>query len=121
MARKVILDVDPGIDDAMALCLALTNPELDVVAVTAVGGNTSPERATLNVQTIVEQLDPPRWPRLGAASSPDEGLPVDGRHLCGLDGLGGTQFAVAERQPVRVHHAGHLPPARDRRGDALLA
>ena len=36
MTRKVILDVDPGIDDAMALCIALSNPALDVVAVTAV-------------------------------------------------------------------------------------
>jgi purine nucleosidase len=76
----------------------MSDPRLEVVAATAVGGNVSPERATLNVQTILEQLDPPRWPRLGAASPPDAGLPVDGRHLYGIDGLGGTQFAVAERQ-----------------------
>ena len=65
MARKVILDVDPGIDDALALCLAIFEPELDVVAVTAVGGNVSPAQATRNVQVILEQLDPPRLPRLG--------------------------------------------------------
>jgi purine nucleosidase len=98
MARKVILDVDPGIDDAMALCLALTNPELDVVAVTAVGGNVAPGQATRNLQAIVEQLDPPRWPRLGAASEPDNRLAVDRRNLYGSDGLGGTSFVVAERQ-----------------------
>jgi inosine-uridine nucleoside N-ribohydrolase len=98
MARKVILDVDPGIDDAMALCIALFDPRLEVLAVTAVGGNIAPDQATLNVQTIVEQLDPPRWPRLGTASPPDAGLPVDGRYLYGIDGLGGIQFAVAERQ-----------------------
>ncbi len=98
MARKVILDVDPGIDDAMALCMALFDPELEVVAVTAVGGNCSPEQATRNVQAVIEQLDPPRWPRLGAASPPDDGLPVDGRHLYGADGLGDTNFDVAERQ-----------------------
>jgi len=99
MARKVILDVDPGIDDAMALCTALFDPRLDVVAVTAVGGNCAPAQATRNVQTIIEQLDPPRWPRLGAASPPDDGLPVDGRHLHGIDGLGGSHFEVAE-----LHH-----------------
>jgi len=98
MARKVILDVDPGIDDAMALCLALTDPDLEVVAVTAVGGNVSPTQATRNVQAIVEQLDPPRWPRLGAASDPDNRLTVDRRGLYGSDGLGGANFAVAERQ-----------------------
>ena len=100
MARKVILDVDPGIDDAMAMCIALFDPGLEVVAVTAVGGNCDPEQATRNVQTVIEQLDPPRWPRLGAASPPDEGLPVDGRHLHGDDGLGETNFPVAERQHV---------------------
>jgi inosine-uridine nucleoside N-ribohydrolase len=99
MARKVILDVDPGIDDAVALCIALFDPRLEVLAVTAVGGNCAPENATRNVQAIVEYLDPPRWPRLGAASPPDAGLPVDGRHLHGIDGLGGTHFDVAE-----LHH-----------------
>lgn len=98
MARKVILDVDPGIDDALALCLALSNPDLDVVAVTAVGGNVSPVQATRNVQAIIEQIDPPRWPRLGAASEPDNRLVVDRRSLFGSDGLGGTSFVVAERQ-----------------------
>ncbi|MBN1911730.1 MAG: nucleoside hydrolase [Pirellulales bacterium] len=96
MPKKVILDVDPGIDDAMALCLALFNPELDVVAVTAVGGNCPPDQATRNVQAIIEQLDPPRWPRIGAASPPDHALPVDGRYLHGSDGLGGANLQVAE-------------------------
>jgi inosine-uridine nucleoside N-ribohydrolase len=98
MGKKVILDVDPGIDDAMALCLALANPELEVVAVTAVGGNVAPAQATRNVQALVEQLDPPRWPRLGAASEPDCRLAADRRSLYGSDGLGGTSFVVAERQ-----------------------
>jgi inosine-uridine nucleoside N-ribohydrolase len=96
MAKKVILDVDPGIDDAMALCMALFDPELEVVAVTAVGGNVPPHLATRNVQVIIEHLDPPRLPRVGAASPPDNGLPVDGRLLHGVDGLGGVNMAVAE-------------------------
>ena len=79
MARKIILDVDPGIDDAVALCLALGDPSLDVLAVTATGGAVSPEQATTNVQAIVEQLDPPRWPRLGMAST-EQMLRADGRH-----------------------------------------
>ncbi len=96
MPKQVILDIDPGIDDAMALCMALFDPSIEVVAVTAVGGNCSPEQATRNVQAIIEQLDPPRWPRIGAASPPDNDLPVDGRHLHGTDGLGGAKFEVAE-------------------------
>jgi inosine-uridine nucleoside N-ribohydrolase len=96
MARKVILDVDGGVDDAVALCLALNDPSLEVLAVTATGGAVSPEQATINVQAIVEQLDPPRWPRLGAASA-EQILRCDGRHLFGTDGLCGAHFDVAQR------------------------
>jgi purine nucleosidase len=96
MLKKVILDVDPGIDDALALCMAMFDPRLEVVAITAVGGNVSPQLATRNVQAIVEQLDPPRLPRLGAASAPDHGLPVDSRHQLGVDGLGDAGLEVAE-------------------------
>jgi purine nucleosidase len=101
MARKVILDVDPGIDDAMALGMAMFHPELEVVAVTAVAGNVPADQATRNVQAIIEQLDPPRWPRVGVASPPDHGLPVDGRRVHGIDGLGGANFEVAE---LRTRH-----------------
>ena len=101
MSKKVILDCDPGIDDAMALCLAMFNPALEVVAVTAVGGNVPPQMATRNVQAIIERIDPPRWPRVGVASPPDNGLPVDGRHLHGIDGLGGINLRVAE---LRTQH-----------------
>ena len=57
MPRKVIIDADPGIDDAVAITLALFDPDLEVVAVTATGGNVFPSQATKNVQTIIEQLD----------------------------------------------------------------
>ena len=53
MTRKVILDVDSGIDDALAVALALFDPRLDVLAVTATGGNVEPHQATRNIQTIV--------------------------------------------------------------------
>lgn len=96
MSRKVILDVDPGVDDAVALCLALGEPLLEVLAITATGGNVSPDQSTANVQAIVEQLDPPRWPRLGTAAS-DQMLRADARHLFGVDGLCGAHFEVAKR------------------------
>jgi inosine-uridine nucleoside N-ribohydrolase len=98
MPRKVILDVDPGVDDAVALCMALATPEFDVLAVTAVGGNVPPDQATRNVQAIVEQLDPPRWPRLGAAPH-EPTLRADTRHIFGADGLCGAHFPCAE-----LHH-----------------
>jgi hypothetical protein len=85
MARKVVLDVDPGVGDALAICLALTQPELEVVAVTATGGNVAPRQASRNVQAIIEHLDPPRWPRIGFADE-EQPLRTDGRDLWGSDG-----------------------------------
>ncbi len=99
MARKVILDVDPGIDDAVAMTMALFDPRFEVVAVTAVAGNVPAEQATRNVQTIIEQLDPPRWPRVGAAVQPERTPLADSRHIFGADGLGNANFPVAE-----LHH-----------------
>ncbi len=95
MTRKLLLDVDPGIGDALAMCIALTDPRLEVVAVTATGGNVSPEQSSRNVQAIIEQLDPARWPRIGAADSLQQ-LRTDNRELCGADGLCGADFRVAE-------------------------
>ncbi len=101
MPRKVILDVDPGIDDAVALTMALFDPRLEVLAVTAVAGNVSAQQATRNLYAILEQLDPPRWPRVGAASEPDDGLPANSAQVFGSDGLGETAFPVAV--PHHVH------------------
>ena len=99
MARKVILDVDPGIDDAVAMTMALFDPRCEVVAGSAVAGNVPAEQATRNVQAIIEQLDPPRWPRVGAAVQPERTPLADSRHIFGADGLGNANFPVAE-----LHH-----------------
>lgn len=95
MNRKVLLDMDPGFDDALALALALAAPEVDVVAVTATGGNISPPQASRNVQALVEFLDPSLRPRIGRASD-EQILRSDARHLHGPDGLSGANFDVAE-------------------------
>ena len=97
MARKIILDVDPGIDDAVALCLALEDPSLDVLAVTATGGTVSPEQSTLeragDRRAARSAALAPAW----AAPPNDQMLRADGRHLFGANGLCGAHFAVAKR------------------------
>jgi purine nucleosidase len=100
MARKVIIDCDPGIDDAVALAMALFDPRLEVVAVTAVGGNVSAEQSYRNVQAIIDQLDPPRRPRIGCTVDP-VAAPSDSRHIFGNDGLGNNNFPCIE------HHQRH--------------
>ncbi|HVS40612.1 MAG TPA: nucleoside hydrolase [Gemmataceae bacterium] len=97
MPRKVMLITDPGVDGAFAGALALNAGELEVVGLAASAGNVPAEQATRNVHILVEQLDPPRWPRLGAALPVD--YDVDARALHGANGLGSVEFPC-----VQLHH-----------------
>jgi purine nucleosidase len=98
--RKLIIDCDPGIDDAVALAIALFDPRLDVLAVTATAGNVPADQATANLQAMVTFLDPPRLPRIGAASA-EPLLPTRSASVHGPDGLGGLELP---RVPL---HGGH--------------
>ncbi len=94
MPEKVAIIADPGIDTAFAVALALHDPGLDVLVLGASAGNVTAEQATKNVHVLIEQMDPPKWPKLGAA------LPVDyemnGTRLHGPDGLGGLSFPCSQ-------------------------
>ena len=52
--RKIIIDTDPGIDDAMAIFYALASPELEVVGLTTVFGNTHVQLCTTNALRLLE-------------------------------------------------------------------
>lgn len=65
MSQKVMIDSDPGISDALAIALALNDPALDVVALTAVSGRVSAAQAGRNLIALLEALDPPKFPRIG--------------------------------------------------------
>lgn len=106
MSDKVILVGDPGIDTAFAIALAVNDPDLEVLAVVATAGNVPADRATRNAHVVIEQLDPPRWPRIGAALHVEYEKTATDLH--GSDGLGGLDFPCAQ-----LHH----PHA----GDKLIA
>jgi inosine-uridine nucleoside N-ribohydrolase len=97
MPKKVIVVTDPGIDGAFAAALAFHDPELEVISLAATAGNVPADQATRNVQILVEQIDPPRWPRLGGALPVE--YDVDGRRLHGPAGLGAETFPCAQ-----LHH-----------------
>lgn len=99
MPKKLIIDCDPGIDDAVALCLALFDPRLEVLAVTAVEGNVSAEQASVNVQAVIDHLDPPRSPRLGTAAPSESPPEADLRRLHGDNGLANLNLPLAQ-----LHH-----------------
>ena len=90
MPQKVVLVADPGIDTAVAIAVALFDPEVEVLGIAATAGNVSAEEATRNVHIIMDYLDPPRWPRLGEA--PPVRYDSDGTRLHGPGGLGGISW-----------------------------
>ena len=53
MSKPVIIDCDPGTDDAIALWLALAAPEIDLRLVTVAGGNTGLDRTTANARAVL--------------------------------------------------------------------
>jgi inosine-uridine nucleoside N-ribohydrolase len=90
MQKRVIIDTDPGIDDALALMLALKSHELQVEAVTTVNGNVSVGQATKNAALLLELLDPRPRPILATGSAqPLKKGRERAQSVHGSDGLGG--------------------------------
>ncbi|MEX7696230.1 pyrimidine-specific ribonucleoside hydrolase RihA, partial [Enterobacter hormaechei] len=89
MAQPIILDCDPGHDDAIALVLALASPELDVKAVTSSAGNQTPDKTLRNVLRMLTLLKRTDIPVAGGAIKPlmRELIIADNVHgESGLDG-----------------------------------
>ncbi|MGP0002462.1 MAG: nucleoside hydrolase [Acetobacteraceae bacterium] len=95
MAGPIILDCDPGTDDAFALLLALASPELQVAAVTVAGGNVGLDRTLPNALALVA-LAGSRVPVYGGADRPLLGAFVSETRVHGVDGLGGIRLPAGE-------------------------
>ena len=85
----LLIDTDPGIDDALALLLAFRSRECSVEAITTVAGNVAVERCTLNVFRILEAVKPARLPVVARGADKPLARPlVSAAHIHGDDGLG---------------------------------
>ena len=91
MAIPVILDCDPGTDDALAIFLALASPELDVLAVTVAGGNVGLAHTLRNACALVG-LAGGRVPVHAGADRPLLGAFVSETRIHGENGIGGVQL-----------------------------
>ncbi|UVI30142.1 nucleoside hydrolase [Paenibacillus spongiae] len=90
--KPVILDVDTGIDDMMAIAYAAHSPELRLLGLTTQFGNISSEVATRNTLYVLEMLGQGDVPVYAGASKPFRRADVlgDAKHVHGEDGLGGA-------------------------------
>lgn len=94
MAHPVLIDTDMGVDDAVAMVLALCAPEIDLVGVTSVGGNVSLDQVTQNIGRLLSGLRLDSWPVLGRGLDQDQPGLQDATHVFGSDGLGDVDLPV---------------------------
>ena len=96
----IVLDCDPGHDDALAITLALARPELELLAITTVAGNAPLDATTRNalrVLTLLQRLDVPVAAGAGAPLVRPAHVAVNVHGLSGLDGADLPEPGLAAR------------------------
>ena len=88
----LIIDSDPGLDDALAIGLAVARPELDVLAVTTVGGNADVRHCTENALRLLHAFGRSDIPVAEGAAGPLVGDVVRATEVHGASGIGTTQL-----------------------------
>jgi len=105
VARKIIIDTDPGQDDAVAILLALANPsQLDVLGITAVAGNVPLPMTLTNARMICELAGKARLPIYAGCDRPMKRKLVTAEHVHGKTGLDGITLPEPT-MPVQDQHA----------------
>ena len=103
MSVPVILDCDPGHDDAMALLLALGSPELEVVGVTTVHGNQTLEKTTANALRVLELAGRSDIPVAAGAERPLVNEVSVAADVHGESGMDGPELPDPTTAPVDAH------------------
>jgi purine nucleosidase len=103
-ARKIVIDTDPGQDDAVAILLALASPELDVLGITAVAGNVPLRLTQLNARKICELAGRPQTKVFAGAIRPMVRRLVTAEEVHGKTGLDGPDLP-APQMPLQQQHA----------------
>jgi inosine-uridine nucleoside N-ribohydrolase len=98
--KRIILDTDPGVDDAMAFFLALRSPELKVEAVTPVEGNVPLSLTLPNALRLLEICNRGDIPVAAGSSTPLVRRLITARYAHGNNGLGGVDFPEPKLKPV---------------------
>lgn len=105
--KKIIIDTDPGIDDAVAILLALASPELQVLGITTVAGNVGAQATARNACKIRELAQKPNVPVLQGAPGPLIRQQVFGKYSA-HDGLGPDVLPPAVAGPDAEHAVSFL-------------
>ncbi|HQY31352.1 MAG TPA: nucleoside hydrolase, partial [Thermomicrobiales bacterium] len=123
MANRIpiILDVDTGVDDALALGLAHQLPDLNLIAATTLAGNIDVEHSTANTRNVLAFIGAGDVPVYRGASRPLARAARDAAHYHGQNGLGDASFpestaaVLPERGPAMI-----IRLAREMQGELVL-
>jgi len=114
VAKKVMIDCDVGVDDALALILAFHSPELEVKAVTGVNGNVPLNLVFENIRKVLSFIKPPNRPFIAkGADQPLRGQTIHAHSVHGQDGLGGAKIECKDGETWwqnDLRHASELIP-----------
>jgi len=103
--RKIIIDTDPGQDDAVAILLALASPEeIEVLGITAVAGNVPLALTAKNARIVCELAGKPETPVFAGCDSPMKRRLVTAEHVHGKTGLDGPDLPEPT-MPMAEGHA----------------
>ena len=103
MRKKVIIDCDPGIDDSLALILALNSPELEIVGITTVSGNVKADQGAKNALKVLKLMNREDIPVYIGEEVPLERELITAQDTHGEDGLGETNYEEAD---VAINYGG---------------
>ncbi len=103
MSTKIILDCDPGIDDALAIAFAHGHPGLELVGITTVAGNVGLAKTTANALAVCEFIGAAGTPVTAGCDRPLVRSAIDAREVHGDSGLGGATLPPPVAGPAPGH------------------
>jgi purine nucleosidase len=101
--RRIIIDTDPGVDDALTILLALASPEIELEALTTTQGNVTIENATRNALSVLELGGVEKIPVAGGSSLPLVQPPRASVLVHGRTGLGRSNLPDPKDKPLSMH------------------
>jgi pyrimidine-specific ribonucleoside hydrolase len=108
MSIPIVIDCDPGHDDAIAILLALASPEVELHGITTVAGNQTLEKTTRNALKVLELAGRTDIPVAAGAAAPLERTLRVAAHVHGESGLDGPDLPEPETRPVEKPAADFL-------------
>jgi purine nucleosidase len=106
--KRIIIDTDPGVDDALTFLLALASPEIQLEALTITQGNVTVENGTRNALAVLELLNAQHIPVAQGCSLPMVGPLLASDLVHGASGLGNATLPEPKTKPVPQHAIDYL-------------